>query len=212
MLPRMLRPLVVAASLTLATSPAGALSSLADVIAGGGFTTSSGLTFDNFSALFLGLPIGAGSLFVDVGESGFSLFGPIGAADGEVGSVQLRFDVWAAESTEIIGAALLANVQATQEASALVSETIVGGGTTHTLKAGAGGGAEDNTDEVSFAGLAHAAVTKDIVVDSAGVGGSARISLVTQDFRVGQSPIPEPSGALLGLVGFVLVGRYLKRS
>lgn len=206
----LLRSLVAAASLCLVAAPAASLSTLQDVIDGGGFTTISGLTFDNFQAVFLGLPVDATDLFVETRDSGFSLIGPLGAADGEMGSVALSFDVWAAEATVIIGAALFANPAASGQGIASVSETVVHGGASDTLDVFASGNTVVTSDAVSFDGVEHLSVTKDISVSTSGAGDSARISLVNQDFGV--KPIPEPGAALLALVGFTLVGSYLKRS
>ena len=92
--------------------PAGAIS-LQQVIDDGGFTTANGVTFSNFSVSITGAL--AGSLTASQleltfegsgGSAGFSLTGPISAADGELGDVFLSFSVSSEQA--IVGALLSA--------------------------------------------------------------------------------------------------------
>jgi hypothetical protein len=196
---------------------AGAIS-VQQVIDDGGFTTSNGITFSNFSVSITGAL--AGSLTAadleltfeeSAGSAGFSLTAPISAADGEVGDVFLSFSVTSA-GPAIIGA-LLSSLNVADGglgALASVDELIRGSGgallgVLSTSDTG-GPGAGIFDDDLSFAAQTTIRVMKDILVDSSllggGSGGSARISFVSQTFVL----VPEPATLLLVAGGVAALG------
>jgi hypothetical protein len=200
--------------------PAGAIS-LQQVIDDGGFTTSNGVTFSNFSVSITGAL--AGSLTAadleltfeeGSGSAGFALTGPISAADGELGDVFLSFSV---SSAQLIDGALLSAINVADGgagALASVDELIRSGAGAFLglLSTSDTGGPGDGIfdDSISFAGQTSIRVMKDILVDSSllggGQGGSARISFVSQTFTF----VPEPGTLLLvlgGLGGLAINGR-----
>ena len=196
--------------------PAGAIS-LQQVIDDGGFTTANGVTFSNFSVSITGAL--AGSLTASQleltfegsgGSAGFSLTGPISAADGELGDVFLSFSVSSEQA--IVGALLSALNVADGGLGALASvDELIrtgGGSVLGLLSTSDSGGPGDGIfdDELSFAGQTSLRVMKDILVDSSilggGPGGSARISFVSQTFVL----VPEPATLLLVLGGLAAVG------
>lgn len=200
---------------------AGAIS-LQQVIDDGGFTTSNGVSFSNFSVSITGALSGsltASQLDIAFEESatsaGFSLTGPISAADGELGDVFLSFTV--TSSTGINGALLSSLGVASGGAGALASvdELIrTGSGVFLGLLSnfdtgGSGTGIFD--DQISFAEQTTIRVMKDILVDSSiiggGPGGSARISFVNQTFTL----VPEPTTLLLVLGGLGAMGWRQRR-
>jgi hypothetical protein len=192
--------------------------SLQQVIDDGGFTTSNGVTFADFSVSItgaLGGSLTASQLEItfeaSAGSAGFSLTGPISAADGEVGDVFLSFSV-ASSGPAIVGAMLSSVNVASGGLGALASvdEVIRTGsgvflGVLSTSDTG-GPGVGTFDDQIAFAGQATLRVLKDILVDSSilggGPGGSARISFVGQTFVL----VPEPTTLLLVLGGLAAVG------
>ncbi len=139
---------------------------------------------------------------------GFSMIGAFSANDGEIGDLLVTFDVLS--ELPIIGATLSFNGAASGiGAGASVVETFRGINDQAFVFVTGGGGLK-LSDEVEFSGLLALTVTKDIILDSTllagGLGGTAEISIIRQDFAV----IPEPSAGLLGLLGLsalVLVRR-----
>jgi hypothetical protein len=208
------------ALLALGLPVAGAAISLQQVIDDGGYTTANGVTFSGFSVSITGALAGSLSaadleLVFDEssGSAGFSLTGPISAADGELGDVFLSFSV--SSSQLIVGALLSAINVADGGAGALASvdELIRTGagallGLLSTSDTG-GPGAGIFDDSLGFAGQTSIRVMKDILVDSSllggGPGGSARISFVSQTFQL----VPEPGTFVLVLGGLagVALGR-----
>jgi hypothetical protein len=198
-----------------AAAPAGALT-LQQVIDDGGFTVD-GVTFSDFSVSITGDLAGvleASDLAVIVesgpGSVGFSLSGPISAADGEIGDILLSFKM--SSSTAIDGAILNAlNVANGLGAQAAVDEWVRDGngvvlGLLSTSDTG-GPGAPIFEDSLGFAPQLALMITKDILVDSALIGGgpdgSARISLIQQTFLL----VPEPGSLLLLGIGLGLLKR-----
>jgi hypothetical protein len=195
---------------------------LDEVIAGGGFSTDNGLTFSDFEVFFTGDLAGvltAQDLLVEVLGDGFRLTGPISAADGELGDVLLSFEVAAeSEANAIIGASLFSNVAANGVgAQAAVDELIVmdASGSVlallSTFNTGGSLGEEIFSDAASFDPQLRVRVEKDILVDSAlvggGPGGSARISLIEERFQV----VPEPGALTLFGVGLAALSRTAGR-
>lgn len=210
-----------AALLALALPVSAGAISLQQVIDDGGFTTANGVTFAGFSVSISGALAGSLSasdleLVFDTsaGSAGFSLSGPISAADGELGDVFLSFTV---SSSQLIVGALLSAINVADGgpgALASVDELIRTGagaflGLLSTSDTG-GPGAGIFDDDLSFAGQTSIRVMKDILVDSSilggGTGGSARISFISQTFLL----VPEPGTLVLvlgGLAGLAVGGR-----
>jgi len=208
---------VAALVLSLALPLSAGAIPLQQVIDDGGFTTANGVTFSNFSVSITGALAGSLSAsqleltFEGSGASaGFSLTGPISAADGELGDVFLSFSVTSEQA--IVGALLSALNVADGGLGALASvDELIRSGTGSVLgvlSTSDSGGPCDGTfdDELSFAGQTTLSVLKDILVDSSilggGPGGSARISFVSQTFVL----VPEPGTLLLVLGGLAAVG------
>lgn len=195
---------------------------LQQVIDDGGFTTSNGVTFSNFSVSItgsLGGSLTASQLDIAFEESGttagFSLTGPISAADGELGDVFLSFTVTAAAGISGASLSSLAVASGGSGALASIDELIrTGSGTflgllSNSDTGGAGVGIFD--DQIGFANQATIRVMKDILVDSSllggGPGGSARISFVNQTFTLA----PEPTTLLLVMSGLGAVAWQRRR-
>lgn len=201
---------------------AGAVSfTLQQVIDNGGFTTGNGVTFSSFSVSITGAlsgSIDADDLVLSFEEgsssAGFTLTGPISAADGEVGDVFLSFAV--STQAGIDGALLSALNVAGGGGGALASvdeliKSIAGASLGLLSTSDTGGPGAPITDAaIAFAPQTSIRVMKDILVDSSilggGQGGSARISFVQQTFTLA----PEPTTLALvlgGLTGLGVFGR-----
>lgn len=187
---------------------------LQDLIDGQGFPTVNGLAFSEFNAIFTGnQPESLASVLqVGVLDDGFRIIGPMSAADGALGDIFISYSVAVdAESGQLIsGASLLSNVAANGlGAQAAIDELFNGDDLLSNVKTG---GSSDGIylGSVLFDTPAERLnVTKDILLDSGtleeGFGGSARISLIQQQFTV----VPEP--ATLGMVFIGLTGLALAR-
>lgn len=200
---------------------AGAIS-LQQVMDDGGFTTSNGVTFANFSVSITGALNGSlTASHLDIsfeesaGSAGFSLTGPISASDGEIGDVFLSFTV--TSGAGISGALLSSLGVASGGLGALASidemirseSGVFLGLLSNSDTGGPGIGIFD--DQISFADQTTIRVMKDILVDSSIIGGgpgaSARISFVNQTFTL----VPEPTTLLLLLGGLGAMG-WARRS
>jgi len=195
---------------------------LSDLI-GGPPQLAGDLLFSDFSVNITG-DLVSNLCFYDVqfGVDGFLLDGPFSAADGEVGGMSLTFVVTPVNPLDsIASAALFANNEASGAgAQASVDEVLrdLGGnilGSLSTFDTGAVPGDAIFEDDIDFAAVAGLVVSKDILLDSAiiggGFGGSARIGRVEQRFRV---VIPEPDGLALmgiGMAGLVAMGSRTRR-
>ena len=187
------------------------------------FTSEDGvLTFSDFGVVQTGslASFDLDNVQIMLTESGFgfSMVGPLSANDGEIGDLFVTFDV--TSQLQIVGATLSFNGAASGiGAGASVVETFQGINDQAFVFVTGGGGIQ-LSDQVEFnggvqpsglgGGLLALTVTKDIILDSTllagGLGGTAEISIISQDFAV----IPEPSAGLLGLIGLsalVLVRR-----
>ena len=204
----------------LLLAPAAQALTLADLVDGASFTTANGLTFDDFDVIITGdlPPDLADAIEVEVLSDGFQLIGgPIAVADGDFGDLFLTYHV-SAESLEmgINGGSLRGILGATGVgALAAVDEVLLmdmGGSTIALLSISNTGGIEgeemldDATDP--FAPRLELLVEKDVAVTTfnAGIGSSARISLIEQRFSV----VPEPGTAgmlAVGLLGLAFAGR-----
>jgi hypothetical protein len=192
-------------------APAHALT-IQDLVDGATFTTANGLSFGDFEAPTAGnLAIDLDTILVDVLEDGFALRGLPRAADGLWGEILLSYSVETISGLdEITEASLLAlNVASGTGAQAAVDEFLDSGllAVLSTIDTGAVPGDAITFDSAIFAAVSQIDVLKAIFLDSAGPGGSARISLIEQRFAV----IPEPAtvGLLsIGLVGLAAMGRH----
>ena len=187
------------------------------------FTSEDGvLTFSAFGVVQTGslATFNLDNVQIMLTESGFgfSMIGGLSANDGEIGDLLVTFDVLS--QLPIVGAALSFNGAASGiGAGASVVETFQGINDQVFVFVTGGGGIQ-LSDQIEFNGgiqpsgldgaLLALTVTKDIILDSTlllgGLGGTAEISIISQDFEV----IPEPSAGLLGLLGLsalVLVRR-----
>jgi hypothetical protein len=194
---------------------------LQELIDSGGYTTGNGVTFNTFSVSIAGSLAGvidASDLVLTFEESGttagFSMTGPISAADGEAADVFLAFRVFSQQP--LIGAALEAlNVANGEGALAAVDEVVLGADAELAiLSTFDTGGPEPSvlSDFATFAPQSVLKIGKDIVVDSAllgevciveanhspcepQTGGSAQVTFIRQTFTL----VPEPG--TLGLLG-----------
>jgi len=202
--------------LGLAAAPAGAASfTLDELVDDGDSFSAGGLVFSDFDATVSGsLPTLLSSYVVEVDESGFTLTGPIGAADGEVGDVRLEYNVATTGPGTFLSGGQLLFVGAASGvgAQANVAELYVEQNTSAFVFA-TGGGGENFVDSVAFTGAPTSLrVIKDIQVDSllfspgeASLGGVASVSVVEQSFTV----VPEPQTLAmmgLGLAGLAAAG------
>jgi hypothetical protein len=199
------------------TGPAGAIP-LSDLI-GAPPQTMGDLVFSDFSVSVTGDLLSNLCFYeVELGIDGLVLNGPFSAADGEVGAMSLSFVVAPVDPADAIASAyLFANNEASGAgAQASVDEVLrdLNGniiGALSTFDTGAVPGDAIFEDTIDFgAAAAGLVVTKDILLDSAiiggGFGGSARIGLIEQRFRV---VMPEPDGLALmalGMAGLIAMG------
>lgn len=211
--------LLVLALLSSARAGAIPLSALI----GGPPQLAGDLVFSDFSVNITG-DLVSNLCFYDVefGVDGFLLDGPFSAADGELGSMSLSYVVTPVDPLDTIAsAALFANNEASGAgAQAAVDEVLrdLDGnilGSLSTFDTGAVPGDAIFEDDIDFAAVAGLVIAKDILLDSAiiggGFGGSARIGRVEQRFRV---VIPEPDGLVLmgiGMAGLVAMGSRTRR-
>ena len=197
--------------LSLGARPAQALS-LADLAAGASFTSEDGLLlFDDFVITPTGSVTVAHLALLQINLnnaggfdiSGFDIVGPISAADGEIGDLNIVFSV--TSEVPITGATLAFNGGAFGIGSvASVTEVFTGFPSVALLVAITGGGTVITEDSARLGeGIFSLRVNKDILVDSTllggGTGGLASISSVSQQFALA---IPEPSALILLGLGF----------
>jgi len=165
---------------------------LQEVIDGSGFSTASGLFFDDFQAVISGDladQIDATDIHVVVINDGFLLAGPMTAAGGEVGDIVLTYSV-SVESPHqgITGAELFANgIAFGAGAQAAVDELLMANGqvvgTLSTLDTGGVFGDAVFYDSVTFgAPVASLDVVKDILLDSALIDGEL-VECLRRHFR-----------------------------
>ena len=84
------------------------------------------------------------------------------------------------------------------------------GGTVRELSVFQDGSGSQLFDEISFAGVSEVDVQKDVLVD-AGTNGSARLSLLTNQFSEGTGTTPEPASILLFGSGALALAGVLRR-
>jgi hypothetical protein len=159
----------------------------------------SPITFSAFEAFGTG-SVGDLSLYeITFEHNGWTLIGPLAAADGEAADLAISFSVWS--EVPLVAAELaFTGTAGGFGASATVSETLAGA-PGFVLGVGVtGGGGAHTIDRALLPGEGtgmHFAFYKNLVVDSDHEGGFAQISRVSQRYEI----VPEPSSALLLLVG-----------
>jgi MYXO-CTERM domain-containing protein len=166
------------------------------------------LTFSSFGVVVTGslatFDLDTVQILLTESGFGFSMVAGLSANDGEIGDMLVTFDV--SSLLPIVSASLSFNGAASGVgAGASVVETFQGiNDQAFVFVTGGGGGRSEDTVEFQAPAqldLTALRVTKDIILDSTllagGTGGEAVISIISQDFAV----VPEPSAALLGLLG-----------
>lgn len=172
------------------------------ISSGGSFQSADmSITFSNFEAIATGalasIPLTDIAIVQTASGLGLDLIGGLSAQDGEIGDLLIRYDVSA--MAPLTQATLTFNGEAFGVgAGASVIETF-GSLPDQGFVFVTGGGGQVRNHTVQLDGLQSFRVTSDIIVDSSllagGLGGTADISLITENF------IPEPGTAFLLLLG-----------
>lgn len=218
---RKLAVTAVAFALALGLSLAGATGARAiplSTLVGGGPVVVGDLVFSDFEVVITGDLISNLSFYnVNFGGDGFVLVGPLSAADGEVGLMDLSFNVSTVDpSKSIVSAELFANNLAFGVGAQAAVDELLSDASSNTLLAalstfdtGATAGDAIFQDDTALPGVQSLDVFKSIFLDSmlvgGALGGSARIGMIRQSFAV----VPEPSTLALltlGLLGLVAAG------
>ncbi len=187
---------------------AGALT-LADLDGGETFNSGNGrlsFVFEMGSVTVVGdLNSDLSKYEIDILDTGFSIVGPIGVSDGNVGDLALRYTVMASLNP-IASAALFFNGSALGSGSfAAISEDFLSNGqlVADMLVLATGGGGSQKTDSAFFGpDVFSLDVVKDIQVNTVDAGQLAAISVVDQTYLTA----PEPATLVLLGMGIVALG------